>query len=74
MTAKLTSVPGYTADNIAVPQGYSDSELTKAGYTSTATGPDGEVYDTMAKALAANPIFDARIMDQRKIQKPRTLR
>lgn len=59
VTAKLTSVPGYTADNIAVPQGYSDSELTKAGYSYTVTGPDGEIYDTMAEALAANPIFDS---------------
>ncbi|ALI32202.1 mucin-binding protein [Weissella cibaria] len=59
MTAKLTPVQGYTADNITVPQGYSDSELTKAGYSYTVTGPDGEVYDTMAEALAANPIFDS---------------
>lgn len=59
VTAKLTSVPGYTADNITVPQGFSDSELTKAGYSYTVTGPDGEIYDTMAEALAANPIFDS---------------
>lgn len=70
----MTPVQGYTAEDITLPQGFSDSELTKAGYSYTVTGPDGEVYDTMAKALAANPIFDARIMDQRKIQKPRTLR
>ncbi|MGG7601373.1 hypothetical protein [Weissella cibaria] len=59
VTAKMTPVQGYTAENITLPQGFSDSELTKAGYSYTVTGPDGEIYDTMAKALAANPIFDS---------------
>lgn len=59
VTAKMTPVQGYTAEDITLPQGFSDSELTKAGYSYTVTGPDGEVYDTMAKALAANPIFDS---------------
>ncbi|WP_259713906.1 mucin-binding protein [Weissella cibaria] len=59
VTAKMTPVQGYTAENITLPQGFSDSELTKDGYSYTVTGPDGEIYDTMAKALAANPIFDS---------------
>ena len=38
--------------------GVTDADLVRNGYIYTITGPDGQVYATLAEALASNSIFD----------------
>ncbi|MFR3684311.1 MAG: pectate lyase-like adhesive domain-containing protein, partial [Enterococcus sp.] len=44
--------------NGTIVMGITDADLVRNGYIYTITGPDGQVYNSLAEALASNGIFD----------------
>jgi len=63
----ITSTDGKIADSVkesltgpfgtAIPFQTTDAGLAQQGYSYTVTGPDGQTYDTLAAAIAANPNY-----------------
>ncbi|GFH40756.1 lectin-like domain-containing protein [Lactococcus insecticola] len=55
-SATVETENGPSDSNIAFET--TDTDLARAGYTYTVTGPDNEVYESLSAALAANPSYD----------------